>query len=201
MPAETGGMVNRRVRIHIVLTLEAKTSKNLDYVPTAQVKSDKLVSSTGEGGATTYSYTYQGTFVTRDGTIFVVPPAVPREYGAPETGREIEKRMLSVLFSKNLNPGGGRGGGGGTPAADWCQARNGPKLDIFSTVRAVATHPVRGTAETRSCTEHDAADPRYDCLLLVRGGDGGGDPGQAASTGMVRSGWVFVRDGIERTEK
>lgn len=155
-----------------------------DHVRTAQVKSDKIVSSAEEGG-TECSYNYQGTFITRDGTLFVVPPAVPRESAAPETGREIEKRMLSVLFSKNLNPGGG----GGSSVADWREARNGPELTVFSTVRAVATHPVRGTVETQPCSERDAADPRYNCLLLVGGSRGGDTDRGTASAGMVRSSW------------
>lgn len=66
-----------------------------------QATCKKIVKSTGKGG-TKISYSYEGTFVTRDGAVFFLPP--PTKLKMQKPSRRIEKRMLSVLHNTKRNP-------------------------------------------------------------------------------------------------
>ncbi|CAN0300691.1 unnamed protein product [Scytosiphon promiscuus] len=61
-------------------------------------------------GVMQYSDCYEGTFVTRDGALFVVPPATRRRNPKlPAPGRSIENFMLRVLYDSDLDPQGSTG--------------------------------------------------------------------------------------------
>lgn len=50
-------------------------------------------------------YCFEGTFVTQDGALFVVPPALRRWRPTfPAPGRNLENWMLGALFATDLNP-------------------------------------------------------------------------------------------------
>lgn len=68
----------------------------------AQVGCRKITQSSGKGG-NNYIYSYEGTFTTRDGALFVLPPATRRSM-TPRPSREIETRMLRVRYKTNLDP-------------------------------------------------------------------------------------------------
>lgn len=119
-----------------------------------KAKSVKDVSSTEKGQS---AISYEGTFITCDGALFTVPPADERLV-APDVGRKIEKRMLSVLFSKLLNARAG------TVVADQCESPDVLQSGGFTTITAVTTHPMRGFGPAK-----DAEDRHFDCLLLLGG--------------------------------
>lgn len=70
--------------------------------PYPQVSCTVSTESSGKG-RTRPIYSYEGTFVTRDGAVFVVPPATGRLVARKAT-RKIEERMLAVLYSVDGNP-------------------------------------------------------------------------------------------------
>lgn len=70
--------------------------------PYPQVSCTVSIEARGKG-RTRPVYTYEGTFVTRDGAVFVAPPATRRPI-APKTTRQIEKKMLAVQCNIDGNP-------------------------------------------------------------------------------------------------
>lgn len=136
---------------------EIPSARNKHCMHDVQVRCERFVRKTGKGGAT-YFHSYEGTFITSDGALFVLPPTGGRSM-APATGRKIEKRMLSVLFANNVNPKA-------NPAvARRCETPKGLRSEFL---RMVKTVPARPVSETRSNPEQNAANRRFDCLLLMK---------------------------------
>lgn len=81
----------RRAQIHLPPTI-------FRFMHDAQVKCTWVEHRARKGG-TTYRYIYEGTFITREGALFTIPPVANR---STEHGRFVEHKMLSVLFEENL---------------------------------------------------------------------------------------------------
>ncbi|CAM9766363.1 unnamed protein product, partial [Ectocarpus fasciculatus] len=115
-----------------------------------------------------------GTFVTRDGAVFVVPPATWRPI-AFRTTRKVEQRMLAVLYNTNRNPRDD------PSVASSCQTPDGLRAEFSKMAKAVPKKPLGGACAVRGAYRYlragtvdprlnqDAADYRYDCILLMDG--------------------------------
>lgn len=121
-------------------------------------------------GLTDFWYHYEGTFVTRDGAIFVVPPpTVRRDPNLPPPGRSIENFMLRVLYDSNLDPRGTMAARSSTMHDAAVTRRNAAHLsqDLKGAYYRFAR--VSGAGQgTRSAPEGPGASShRFDCLLLM----------------------------------
>ena len=104
--------------------------------------------------------TYQGTFMTRDGSLFVVSPAST----APLLGLACEQLMLRVLLSKQLKPLA-------DPAvAERCQTPQGLRSQFALLVRNTAHNSGFASTSSIHCPGQDVRSPCLDCLLFVDGG-------------------------------
>lgn len=119
-----------------------------------QVNCRRIVRQTAKGGKS-YSHTFAGTFITRDGALFSVPPASRRGNNLAPLGRELEKNMLRILLSKNLRPRAD------PDVVRRCETPDGLRSEFSKMLRALTGSPI---PQTRS-----SADRSFDCLLLVEG--------------------------------
>eukprot|EP00903_Cladosiphon_okamuranus_P020866 g19162.t1 len=79
-------------------------SSRLVKAACVQVTGQRFLQSSGKGGRK-YSYRFEGTFITQDGALYMVPPASRRRRPTfPTPGHNIENWMLRVLFQTDLNP-------------------------------------------------------------------------------------------------
>ena len=122
--------------------------------------------STGKGGYRYATY-YKGTFMTRDGSLFVISDNLPP---ALEAKFMVEQKMLKVLFSRRLKPLA-------DPAvAAGCQTPQGLRSQFAKLLRSAPRRSKVASTETIHCPDEDVRSPRLDCLLLV--GDGQPQEGQ-----------------------
>ncbi|CBN78446.1 expressed unknown protein [Ectocarpus siliculosus] len=171
------------------LAIEQPQSSRLVKVACAEVACTKTVKSTGKGG-TKITYTYNGTFVTRDGAVFNLPPPTRRPK-MHEASRRIEKRMLSVLHNTKRNPRAD------PSLARRCETPDGLRAEFSKMVRAVPRKPEAsrsGGSFYRSHVlghpnvpvERDAAvDHRFDCILLVGTEEPGRTPTKVLLVGIL----------------
>ncbi|CAN0023178.1 unnamed protein product [Ectocarpus fasciculatus] len=153
------------------LAIEQPQSSRLVKAACVEVTCNRTVKSTGKG-STTIIYTYKGTFVTRDGALFVLPHPNPKLSG-PKPSCRIEKRMLRVLHNTNRNPRAD------PSVTRRCETPDGLRAEFSKMVRAVPAKPAAGTNGEPFYRSHvqgrpdmpiardAAADQRFDCILLV----------------------------------
>lgn len=93
------------IRTHLeVLHVHVFNRSRTLLLPKVQVTGQRFLSSSGKGGRRS-SYCFEGTFITQDGALFVVPPATRRRRPKfPAPGRNIENWMLRGLFETDMNP-------------------------------------------------------------------------------------------------
>ena len=101
---------------------------------------------------------FKGTFVTRDGELFVVPKGRPV---VSPPSRKIEQKMLSVLFSTKLKPLA-------DPAvATRCQTPKGLRSEFSSLFLSARSRQYGLRTGIIRRPEVEERCPRFDCLLLV----------------------------------
>ncbi|CAN0417089.1 unnamed protein product, partial [Ectocarpus fasciculatus] len=164
---------SKKARLLRELAIEQPQSSRLVKVACVRVRATctKTVESTGKGGVRT-TYSYEGTFVTRDGAVFNLPPATGDPMAHPMF-RRIETRMLSVLHNTKRNPRAN------PSVARRCETPDGLRAEFSKMVRAVPAKPAASTSgeaffvsrqsgHPDAPIERDAAaDQRFDCILLV----------------------------------
>ncbi|CAN0164191.1 unnamed protein product [Ectocarpus sp. 13 AM-2016] len=155
------------------LAIEQPQSSRLVKAACVKVRATckKTVKRTGKGGAKII-YTYEGTFVTRDGAVFNLPPPTRLPMG-PKPSRRIEKRMLRVLHNTKRNPRAD------PSVARRCETPDGLRAEFSNMVKAVPKKPEASTSGEAFYRSHAlghpnvpfhrdaAADQRFDCILLV----------------------------------
>ncbi|CAN0080345.1 unnamed protein product [Scytosiphon promiscuus] len=108
----------------------------------------------GAKGKVKISYSYHGTFITRDGGLHTCPSRMDR------SDRYVEEKMLKVLFSTRLNPWSD------PSVATRCQTTDGLRSE-YSKMVAAAVQPARKETGTINNPAQNAASRRFDCLLLM----------------------------------
>lgn len=125
------------------------------WVHGVQVKCHKITRHTSKGG-TTHFFVHEGTFITRDGALFVLPPSGSYSTVPTAEGRRIEERMLRVLFEKHLRPKED------PTVARLCETPEGLRSEFSKMCKTLQ--------RKRSVGLQTTDERRYDCLLLVKGG-------------------------------
>ncbi|CAN0358931.1 unnamed protein product [Ectocarpus sp. 12 AP-2014] len=172
------------------LAIEQPQSSRLVKAACAEVMCTKTVESAGKRG-TKIIYTYKGTFVTRDGAVFNLPPP-NRRPKMHVISRRIEKKMLSVLHNTKRNPRAD------PSLARRCETPDGLRAEFSKMVRAVPKRPeastsgggfygslVRGGHPNVPIERHAAADQRFDCILLVGTEEPGRTPTKVLLVGIL----------------
>lgn len=122
-------------------------------------------------GVMQYSYCYEGTFVTRAGALFVVPPAARRRNAKlPAPGRSIENFMLQMLYDLHLDPQGltGRRYSLRFRVTNLNEAQSSQdRKALYHKYDSTSTQ-MPGTRSSPAAT--GASSHRYDCLLLLGAG-------------------------------
>lgn len=150
------------------------TAQNGVHLNHAQVTATRTVTYTAKRGESS-RYSYEGTFIARDGALFAVPPT-PRRPKTYEAGRDPEKKLLKVLFSTDLKPRAD------PSVAGRCETRDGLRSAYSRLIEAAGAHQERRIRGTRSSP---AIGRRFDCLLLV-GAATGGESNSRGSIPKVR---------------
>lgn len=132
-----------------------------------------------------WSYCFEGTFITQDGALFVVPAAARRRMPKlPAPGRNLENWMLGALFETNLDPLLRLARTPRNPSTPVAMGRPmraqtappsqppPPSEDLRSEYSRlsgiVGSRPLReGFKMTRRSPEQGATRFRFDCLLLM----------------------------------
>ncbi|CAM9770863.1 unnamed protein product, partial [Laminaria digitata] len=133
-----------------------------------EVSATVMEASNGKGGLI-FKNVYEGTFMTRDGALFVVSK-IGGKVMAPPQSRSIEQKMLSVLFTTRLKPLANQS------ITAQCQTPQGLRSAFLSLVPSARAPEGRVRADSS---------PRFDCLLLVGGSYGYRQHGPARKVLLV----------------
>lgn len=126
-----------------------------------EVSITQLRASKGKGESS-WVNTFEGTFVTQDNALFVVPQMTEGEV-VPPLSRTIEQDVLCVLFAEGLD----LLADGGVAAR--CRTTQGLKKEfnhLLVKARRTVKKPLTSTTRRPQQNEHS---PSFDCLLLVGG--------------------------------
>ena len=96
------GVITPWMKSGLLKELLHDEQSRLQKASCVEVSATKLLVSTGKGGPK-YIIVYEGTFMTRDGALFVVSESRGKA-AAPPHSRSIEQKMLKVLYTNGLNP-------------------------------------------------------------------------------------------------
>lgn len=154
-----GGVVIPSKSSGLLRKLLADGQSRLKKASCVEVSATRLKVNSGKGGPT-HINVLEGTFMTREGFLFVVSE-LGEKVTAPPHSRSIEQKMLSVLFMNNLRPLANR------DVAARCQTPQGLRSEFLSLLKRTILIPVLPTeAVTRRRVQADGS-PDFDCLLLV----------------------------------
>ena len=149
------GVITPWMKSGLLKELLHDEQSRLQKASCVEVSATKLLVSTGKGGPK-YIIVYEGTFMTRDGALFVVSESRGKA-AAPPHSRSIEQKMLKVLYTNGLNPLAY------SRVAARCRTAQGRRSEFLSLIRSVRRRYV--TPGGIHVQPNDS--PQYDCLLLI----------------------------------
>ena len=163
------GVVTPSMKSGLLRELLRDKQSRLQKASCVEVSATKLLVSTGKGGPK-YTYVYEGTFMTRDGALFVVSE-IRGKAAAPPHSRSIEQKMLSVLYMNGLNPLANHN------VAVRCRTAQGRRSEFLSLLRSQSVQWSFVTPTRLRVQANDS--PHYDCLLLIGRSHSNGQQQQA----------------------